>query len=892
MRAHPQPVEGWARTVLTSHFDGDMYRIHLLPTLALAALLLQLLAAPALAAVDRIVLPDDVTPVRYDISIVPDAAHLAFAGTESIVIDVRRPTARITLNATDLTFRSVALAGRAETPRISLDPTRETAIFGFAAPVAVGRHVLRIAYTGKINENAAGLFALDYDTAHGRRRALFTQFENSDARRFMPCWDEPAQKAVFALSAAVPSGVMPVSNMPVSQNRPLPGGKNLVVFAATPKMSSYLLFFALGDFERLSRSVDGVDVGVIVKRGDKAKAQFALDAAARLLPYYQDYFGVNYPLPKLDLVAAPGDSQFFGAMENWGAILFFERDLLIDPAIATAGDRRNVYVATAHEMAHQWFGDLVTMQWWDDLWLNEGFASWMEVKAADHFHPEWKTGLDALDSKEDAMVVDARAGTHPVIEPIRDVLQANEAFDTITYDKGRAVVRMIEDYLGADAFREGVRRYIRAFAYRNSNSNDLWHALQQSTSAPVTVIAHDFTLQAGVPLIRADLRDGQLQLSQDRYIENDPDRSARSWQVPVIEIALRAGRAWRGLVARNAPVAITLPHGAVPIVNSGQAGYFRTLYSSAGFSALAAGFASLSPPDQLGMLNDRRALGLSGYEPLVDYASLLVRVSPGMEPLVLKAAASQLAALDRLYDGLPEQARYRAFARKILSPLLPQVGWDARKTEGANVPVLRQTLLTVLGELDDRAVLAEAHRRFQAYARDRRALAPDERQSVLSIVTENADWDTWNRLHDFARQTTSSLEKQEFYEYLGRARDPALAKRNLALALSEEVPVTTRPAILKAVAALHPDMALAFLSSHFDAFNRAIEPDSQPEFAPDIVESSSDLRTIADLRRFAQAHIPPNARGEEIRAEAVIAYNAKLRRARLPELDRWIAAHS
>ena len=860
---------------------------------SVAALLAALfVAARAACAAERVVLPADVTPQRYEISVEPDAAKLTFTGTTNIVIDVRRPTASITLNAADLAFRSVALSGEAGAPRISFDAAQETATLRFASPITAGRHTLRITYSGKINENAAGLFALDYDTARGKRRALFTQFENSDARRFMPCWDEPARKAVFWLSVVVPTDQTAVSNMPVAMSRALPDGRKRVVFAASPNMSSYLLFLALGDFERVSRNVNGVDVGVVAKRGDSAKAQFALDAAVHILPYYESYFGVKYPLPKLDLVAGPGESQFFGAMENWGAIFYFERDLLIDPAIATADDRRRVYITTAHEMAHQWFGDLVTMQWWDDLWLNEGFASWMELKATDNFHPEWKVWLDALSEKEEAIEVDARGGTHPVIEPIRDVLQANEAFDTITYSKGRAVVRMIENYLGATAFRDGVRRYIKAFAYRNSVTDDLWRALARPSSSPVVVIAHDFTLQPGVPLIRAGLSGARLHLTQDTYVEDNGHHTAHVWHVPVVENTLHSRREWRGIVSRASPAEVAAARGTVAVVNGGQAGYFRTLYDTAGFSTLGGHFASLSPSDQLGLLNDSYALGLSGYEPLADYASLARRASIEMEPLVLKTLATQLEELDRLYDGLPGQARYRSFARAILSPLLTGVHWNAEKGENANMPVLRQSLLEALGALEDPAVIAEALRRFQLYVHRQSVLSPDERRTVLSIVAENADASIWQQLRSFARDAKSFLEKREFYEYLARARDATLAARTLHLSLSDEVPVTTRPTILKAMATRHAQIALAFLTAHFEEFNRAIEPDSRTQFAPDVAASSNDPQTILALRAFAAAHIPPGARGDEKRAESAIAHNAKIRRDRLPALDGWIAAHA
>ncbi|HEX4859618.1 MAG TPA: M1 family metallopeptidase, partial [Rhizomicrobium sp.] len=447
-------------------------------------------AAGTAQAANRVVLPTNVTPSHYDIQIATNATQLSFTGSVKIDVDAKQPAKTITLNAADLVFGKVSLSGEAAAPKVSYDAKEQTATLTFAQAFAAGHHVLAIDYRGKINEQAAGIFALDYDTAKGKKRAIFTQFENSDARRFIPSWDEPNKKATFTLTATVPADQMAIANTPISATESLPGGLKRVSFAPSPKMSSYLLFFGLGDFERVSRKVDGVDIGVIVKRGDTAKADYALDAAAHILPYYEDYFGVKYPLPKLDLIGGPGSSQFFGAMENWGAIFYFERDLEIDPKLSTEADRRGVYVTIAHEMAHQWFGDLVTMDWWDDLWLNEGFASWMEVKATDHFHPEWHVWLDSQDAKEAAMRVDARAGTHPIVQPILDVFQANQAFDTITYEKGQAVIRMLENYTGEDAFRAGVRNYIKAHAYGNTVTDDLWRELDKTSPRPVTKVAH------------------------------------------------------------------------------------------------------------------------------------------------------------------------------------------------------------------------------------------------------------------------------------------------------------------------------------------------------------------------------------------------------------------
>jgi aminopeptidase N len=861
------------------------------PIIPAIALLAALFAVPAMAATERIVLPADVTPARYDIAIVPDAGHLTFAGSVGIAIDVHRPTAQIALNAAELAFRRVALSGVAATPKVSFDAAQETATLTFPAPVAAGRHILAIDYTGKINRNAAGLFALDYDAVGGKARALFTQFENSDARRFVPCWDEPARKAVFVLTATVPAGEMAVSNLPIAASEMLAGGLKRVRFAPSPRMSSYLLFFGLGDFQRISRKVNGIDVGVIVKRGDAAKAAYALDTAAQILPYYEDYFATKYPLPKLDLIAGPGESQFFGAMENWGAIFYFERDLLIDPKISTAADRRDVYITIAHEVAHQWFGDLVTMAWWDGIWLNEGFASWMELKAADRFHPEWNVWLDALSSREAAMRVDARAGTHPIIQPIRDVLQANEAFDTITYSKGQAVIRMLESYLGADIFRAGVRRYIKAHAYGNTVSDDLWRELDKTSSTPVTTIAHDFTLQAGVPLIRANASGQTLGLTQDRYAEDDSGKAPASWHVPVVEASVGAQGVWRGIVSRQTPADIALVPGALAIVNRGQAGYFRTLYDPSAFAALASRFHGLSPADQIGLLNDSSALGLAAYVSAADILVLASRATADMDPDVIETVATRLQALDRLYDGLPGQPAFRVFARRVLDPVLARVGWSARNGEGPNVPLLREALLGTLGELDDAAVVAEARGKFATFLKSPAALSADDRQSVLAIVAENADPAAWDALRGLAATATASLEARQYFVLLGRARDPALAERALQFALSGDVPVTTRPSILAAVAKLHPQMALEFLAAHFGEFDPIIEPDSRVEFAPALASTSHDPAIIMELRAYADAHIPPDARGDEVKAEAAIAFNASVRRNRLPELDRWLAAH-
>ena len=848
-------------------------------------ILVFLVLTGAARAEDRIVLPTGVEPVHYDVAVTPDAAHATFTGEVRVTLTVTAPTRTIKLNAADLAFQSATIAGAGK-PDIAFNTTEETATLTFPRPVGRGEHTLAIAYSGKINPNGAGLFYLDYDTAQGKKRALFTQFENSDARRFIPSWDEPGRKATFTLTAIVPADEMAVSNMPAVATEQLPGGLKRVHFAQTPRMSSYLLFFALGDFERISRKVDGIDIGIVFRRGEGAKVQYALDSASRLLPYFENYFGVKYPLPKLDLVTGPGESKFFGAMENWGAIFMFESDLMLDKS-SSEHDMRNVFVGIAHEMAHQWFGDLVTMQWWDDLWLNEGFASWMQLKAADSFYPQWHVWTDGENSKSQVMREDARTGTHPIVQHIRDVFQANQAFDDITYVKGLSVVSMLESFSGEDAFRAGLRTYIKGHLYGNTVSDDLWHALDKTGPAPVTEIAHDFTLQAGVPLIRVTATPTGLRLMQDRAVDDNSEQPATTWRVPVVVHALAGGATWRGFVSRNSPQDVTING----VVNAGQTGYFRTAYDEASFQPLAENFASLPPLDQLGLLNDARDNGYSGISPFSYFLRLANHVSIHTDPRVIDTLARSVGGIDELYRGLPGRTAYRKFALSVLNPFFANVGWDPKTGENPNIILLRGHLISVLSEMDGPAVVAEASRRFAAFVQNPDSLSGNMRQTVLSITARHANASQWDALHNLALKTQDAGQKTQFYTYLGMAEDDALAQKALQLSMSDEVPVTTRPDMVSVVSALHPEMAFDFLQAHLSYYFNIIEPHTRDGYPLQLVRDSFDPAIIAKIDSYADAHIPATARERVVKTKSEISYKTRIRSTYLPEIDAWLSRH-
>jgi aminopeptidase N len=852
--------------------------------LGVATSLLLLAGCGERAEPARHVLPTDITPVHYDITVRPDAASLAFTGSVGADVQVVRPTATVTVNAADLTFGAVTLDGAATSPRVAYDSEAQTATLTFAAPLTAGPHRLAIDYSGKINQQAFGLFAIDYDTAQGGKRLLATQFESPDARRFAPMWDEPALKATFRLTVDAPAADMVVSNMPVETATPLDGGLTRTTFGVSPKMSSYLLFLAVGDFERVSRKVGDVDIGVVVKRGSTAEAGFALDAAQQLLPYFDDYFGTPYPLPKLDLVAIPGGASGFSAMENWGAILYFEKAVLVDDRVSSAADRQNAYTTIGHEMAHQWFGDLVTMAWWDDIWLNEGFASWMESKATAHFHPEWSTQLQDMASRDGAMNLDARAATHPVVQPVADA--RDTAFDTISYQKGQAVIAMVEAWVGEDHFRDALRAYMKKHAYGNTVSDDLWAAVEAASGQPIRAIARDFTSQPGVPLIKVTSLGSARRISQRRFGVDAPSREPLTWSTPVAATWPGLKTDWRGLVSMNHSVRLKGPAGAPLLVNFGQAGYFRTLYDDKAFAALKADFGRLEPVDQLGLLYDYWAFGQEGVAPIGHWLDLAASLPAGSDPVVWMHVVDVLGQIDRLYDGDGGQAAFRARARGLLAPVWTSIGWTPVPNEPATAVLLRAKLIEAFGRFDDPAVVAEARARFARMATDPSALPAAVREPALVVVAMHADAATWEQIHQLALTSTNALEKQQLYGVLGETRDKVLARRTLALALGAEPPTTLRQTLLRGPSGNFPAMTWAYLKTNKTRADLLLAPGSMVDMLPRITQAWADEAIAGEALDMARAEgeIPQRLKA----SLSAAVYRAKVRRERLGEIGDWV----
>jgi aminopeptidase N len=491
---------------------------------------------------------------------------------------------------------------------------------------------------------------------------------------------------------------------------------------------------------------------------------------------------------------------------------------------------------------------------------------------------------------------DALATTHPIVQRISSADEISQAFDTITYEKGSAVINMLENYVGADAWRAGVRAYMAKHAYGNTVSKDLWSAVEKAAHKPVVAIAHDFTLQPGVPLVSvsdAVCKNGKttIQLTQGEFSKDQENKKPLSWRVPVI--AQTVGNASARTIISGGKATLTLPGCGAVLVNAGQSGYYRTLYAPKAFAALADNFAKLPAIDQLGLLGDTWALGLAGQMPASSFMELASRAPVDAVPEVWQKIAQVLAGLRDAYDEKPEQrAALDRFTRARLAPVLARVGWSAAKDEAATVANLRETLIGALGKSGDEAVLAEARRLYAASLTDKNALPAALRRPVLGVIAANADEATWNQLHAAAKAESSSTTKDELYGLLGAARDKVLAQRALDLALTSEPEATTGAAIIGSVAVRHPDMAFDFAIANLAQVEQKMEAWSRSRYFPRLGSYSADPAMVGKLQNYAKQHLTADATGDTKTAIASVEYRIKVRSKRLPQIDAWLAQHA
>lgn len=784
-------------------------------------------------------LPKTVVPVHYDITIKPDLVKLVFEGHESVTLKVVEPVDQIILNSLELELENIRIVDEAgqETniSKVVLDVENEKAIFKLDSVLQPGQYHLKLGFKGAIIDKLKGFYCSKYLSADGEERySGVTQFEPTDARRAFPCWDEPAVKATFDITLVVPKDRVALCNMPVVSELPYEADPNLhvVKFDRTPIMSTYLVAYVVGEFDYVEeRSADGVLVRCYTPVGKKEQGRFGLYVAAKVLPYYKEYFGVEYPLPKMDLVAVADFAA--GAMENWGLVTYRETCLLVDDQNTSTQRRQWVAIVVGHELAHQWFGNLVTMEWWTHLWLNEGYATFVESLCVDHLFPEFKIWTQFVtDTSTPALDLDSLKNSHPIEVPIGHPEEIDEIFDDISYHKGAAIIRMLHNYIGDDDFRRGMKLYLTRHKYGNTFTEDLWAALSEASKKPVGSIMSGWTKQMGFPVIRVSARQEAdkriLQLSQQRFLaDGTKDENNTMWMVP-IEIATSRSPTTpsKSFVLEGETAEVVLDDIRTDEwfkMNPGQVGFYRTCYEPELLKHLVSAIdhQTLPPLDRLGLLDDLFALVQAGHSSTVEALTLLEAFANEDQYTVWNRVCSALSKLSHLLAYTEHHELLKSFGRQLLGGMTRKLGWESKPDEEHLTKLLRSLLLGRMAMFDDPEVIAEAERRFQLHIKGEEQIPADFRSTVYKAVLRTGSRSKYEDLLRIYREASLHEEKDRVASALGTIKNEEILKEVLAFAMSNEVRSQDTVFVISSVASskLGRDLAWNYFKDNWDLFN-------------------------------------------------------------------------
>jgi len=734
-------------------------------------------------------LPLHVRPIRHRATLRLDLAGKRFSGSETIDLAIARSTDEIVLHALDLDVGEVRCraGGRVLVPRVELAPPSQTMVLRFDDMLAEGAAELEIDWAGAFTPGLRGLYAAG--------PLAVTQFEAADARRLFPCFDEPGFKATWALSLEVPEGVVVLSNG-AAVSQVAEGDKLRVAFRETPPLPTYLVALVAGPIAATAEAtVRGVPVRTWAVPEKAALATFGQEVALEVLPRLEDYFGLPYAFGKLDQVGIPDFEA--GAMENAGLVTYREVALLLDPATASLPAKKRVAEVVTHELSHQWFGNWVTMVWWDDLWLNEAFATWMAFKVVDGWKPEWRVWLDFDAGKAAALQLDALRSTHPIRSEVRNPDEATESFDLITYEKGGAVLRMIEGYLGADRFRDGIRLYMRRHARANAAADDLWSALAEASKEPVVQLANAWIRQPGHPLLRIERSGTQLSLSQRRFFSEAGQGQADPslWPVPVVlRFADASGRKERRVLLSGASASVTLEaQGEIRwlCANAGATGFYRVAYDSGSLSALRENVGALEPAERIGLLSDEWALVRAGERDIGSFLDLCTAFGAEEDYAVLDELTGRLAAVEHRVVADGDLAAFRDFVAELLAPQLDSLGWDAGPGEEDRGRLRRAALVRALGVTARRpAVVREGARRMErVLGGERGALEANLHDAAAVMAARAGDARLFESFLAAWRAEPDPAFKRRYLMSLAAFEEPALWRRAQEMALGETVPL-------------------------------------------------------------------------------------------------------
>jgi len=751
-------------------------------------------------------LPKTVVPENYAIRLKPDIQAFTFEGYEDITIRTVEATKSLILNSAEIEVQTVTYKGQGQelTSGVGIvySEEDETVTFNFPEELKVGSGTLSVTYTGKLNNKMKGFYRCKYFTPSGEERyGASTQFEPTFARLAFPCWDEPAVKATFDVTLVVPKDRVALSNMPVTGEKDYEGNAALrtIQFQRTPIMSTYLLAMVVGEYDYVEgKDSNGVLVRVYTPVGKKEQGTFALEVAIKTIPFYNTYFNVAYPLPKMDLIAIADFAA--GAMENWGLVTYRETALLVDAENSSASSKQTVALVVGHEIAHQWFGNLVTMDWWTHLWLNEGFASWIEYLCVDHCFPDYDIWTQfATGDFNRALELDALKNSHPIEVEVGHPSEVDEIFDAISYSKGASVIRMLHDYIGNDDYKKGMHEYLTKHAYKNTFTEDLWASLGEASGKPIEKIMSTWTKQMGFPVlkIKSCVTEGQnrvLTIAQEKFTaDGSIDETGSRWMVPIsVSTSDSPDKAVHRSVIDQSESTITLNNvkpGSWIKLNTGGVGFYRTLYPEDMLQALLQGIRDLSLPrrDSLSLQNDLFALSRAGVTSSVNVLKMVEAFTNETDFTVWSDVSGNLGGLAYLYQTTDFSDNFRAYVRKLFTPVMGVVGWDARPDEGHLRAMLRSLVIGRLGRAGDQSVIDEARKRFSAHADGSEPIPADLRQAVYSIVLKHGSVEDYEQTLKLFRATDLQEEKVRILRALGSTSDPALIQRTLDMSLGDEV---------------------------------------------------------------------------------------------------------
>ncbi len=757
-------------------------------------------AAPLAESIQDYRLPKNVTPRRYQIRLTPDLKQFTFQGALTIAIVVNDATDDVVLNALELEIDQVTATrgGKTLTASIELEPSKERAHLRFPEKLDQGDWTLKIDYRGFLNDKLHGFYHSQYQDAAGVTHvAATTQFESTDARRAFPCWDEPEIKASYKVILVIDQNLAAFSNAGIESERPLGNGKKEVVFKETIVMSTYLVAFIVGEFVATKPVDAGTPLRIVHVPGKEALTNWAGQIGAFSLKYFAGYYGLKYPGDKLDLIAIPDFAS--GAMENLGAITFRETALLADEKTASRAELERVADVVSHENAHMWFGDLVTMRWWNGIWLNEAFATFMEMLAVNAWKPEWKRWESFSVSRAAAMSIDGLRSTRPIEFPVLSPEDCRAMFDILTYEKGAAVLRMLEQFLGDNVFRDGIRLYLKKHQFNNTETSDLWDALEEASREPVRKMMDSWIFQPGFPIVEVTAAAGgrSLKISQRRFFYL-PEDNNQLWHVPVmVRAKTDRGLSNHKVLLTESETMLELPEKLEwALLNEGGHGFYRVHYAPAMLAALTKNLSALQPIERFGLVSDTWAATVAGGGNLSEFLKMARLFTAETDINVWRALIGAFAYLDMIASDADRPA-LAATVRDILGPIAKRMGWDVKPGESELDRQLRGTILSTLGTLgDDREVQDRARDLYARFEDNPDSADRDLMPPLVNILAHAGDSARYDEFKTKFKSPRTPQEEQRYLFSLANFRDRDLLRKTMSMTLDGEVRTQNAPYLM------------------------------------------------------------------------------------------------